>query len=128
MNRIMNKKEIANELCKRMRTFKTRIKTSSRDVSFRNRLLKREAIWVLEILESIIIDNMNMATPDEKSEFSFSKGFVLGGYYMPEREVRHPRHGHTVVSPAKIVPYAQFKDTFRYKMTRFSEENECTND
>ena len=128
MKRIMNKKDIAKEMCKRIATFEKKVKPSNLMAGFRHRLLKREAAWILEILEEIIIDNMNMATKDEKSQLSFTPGFVIGGYYMPEREVRHPRYGHTVVSPEKIVPYITFKDTFRNKINRRTEDDECTND
>ena len=47
-----------------------------------------------------------------------SLGFVIGGRYAPKREVKDPRNGETVMTPAKYIPYARFKPSFRKKINK----------
>jgi len=73
---------------------------------------------VLDALDDIIVDNMSMATKDEPSEIRLSLGFILGGRYSPKHEVRDPRTGESVMTPAKYIPYAKFSPAFRKKINK----------
>ena len=70
----------------------------------------------LKALDEIIVENMSTATKTEPSEIYLSLGFVIGGRYAPKREARDPRDGSTVITPAKYIPYARFKPSFRKKI------------
>lgn len=73
---------------------------------------------VLKALDDIIVENMSAATKTEPSEIHLSHGFVFGGRYSPKREVKDPRNGETVMTPAKYIPYARFKTSFRQKINK----------
>ena len=73
---------------------------------------------VLNALDDIIVENMGMATKKEPSEICLSLGFVFGGKYSPKREVRDPRTGEKVITPAKFIPYAKFTPSFRKKINK----------
>ena len=61
---------------------------------------------------------MSAATKTEPSEIHLSHGFVFGGRYSPKHEVKDPRNGETVMTPAKYIPYARFKTSFRQKINK----------
>ena len=73
---------------------------------------------VLRALDEIIVENMSAATKTEPSEIHLSHGFVFGGRYAPKREVKDPRNGNLVMTPAKYIPYARFKTSFRQKINK----------
>ena len=100
MERVMKRKELIEELAARTGFYKSNIKL------------------MLESLDDVIIENMSMATKKEPSELYLSLGFVIGGRYAPKREVKDPRNGETVITPAKYIPYARFKTSFRKKINK----------
>ena len=61
---------------------------------------------------------MSTATEDNPSEIRLSLGFVFGGRYSPEHEVRDPRTQEKIITPAKFIPYAKFRAAFRKKMNK----------
>lgn len=73
---------------------------------------------VLDALDEIIVSNMSTATEDNPSEIRLSLGFVFGGRYSPEHEVRDPRTQEKVITPAKFIPYAKFSPAFRKKINK----------
>lgn len=73
---------------------------------------------MLDALEEVIIENMSAATKTEPSEIHLSHGFVFGGRYSPKHEARDPRNGNVVITPAKYIPYARFKPSFRKKINK----------
>ena len=73
---------------------------------------------VLKALDEIIVQHMSAATKTEPSELYLSHGFVIGGRYSPKHEVKDPRNGQVVVTPAKYIPYARFKTSFRQKINK----------
>lgn len=101
----MQKEQLIDELASRTKFFKHNIKT------------------MLDALDDIIVDNMSMATEDEPSEIRLSLGFVFGGRYSPEHEVRDPRDGTLVTTPAKYIPYAKFSPNFRKKINKNTKKN-----
>lgn len=73
---------------------------------------------VLKALDDIIVQHMSTATKTEPSELYLSHGFVIGGRYSPKHEAKDPRNGQIVVTPAKYIPYARFKPSFRKKINK----------
>lgn len=100
MERVLKRRQLVDELAERTGFFKYNLEE------------------MLNALDDIIVENMSMATKTEPSEIHLSHGFVFGGRYTPKREVRDPRNGDTVITPAKYIPYARFKTSFRQKINR----------
>lgn len=100
MERVLKRKQLVDELSQRTGFYKQNIHD------------------MLDALDDIIVENMSMATKTEPSEVHLSLGFVFGGRYTPRREVRDPRNGNVVMTPAKYIPYAKFKTSFRKKINK----------
>ena len=100
MERILKRKELIDELAERTGFYKYNID------------------FMLDALDDIIVENMATATKKEPSEIHLSHGFVFGGRYSPRHEVKDPRNGETVMTPAKYIPYARFKPSFRKKINK----------
>jgi len=100
MERVLKRKQLVDELAKRTNFYKHNLNE------------------ILDALDDIIVENMSMATKTEPSEIHLSLGFVFGGRYTPKREVRDPRNGNVVMTPAKYIPYARFKTSFRKKINK----------
>ena len=98
MNRVMKRKELVDEL------------------SVRTGFYKKNILEILDALDDVIVENMSMAKKTKPSEVYLSNGFVFGGKYSPRHEVRNPQTGEMVMTPAKYVPYAKFKSSFRKKI------------
>lgn len=79
---------------------------------------------MLKALDEIIVENMSTATKTEPSEIYLSLGFIIGGRYVPKRKVKDPRNGKTVTSPAKYIPYAKFKTSFRNKINKKRDDED----
>lgn len=100
MDRVLKRKQLVDELHLRTGFFKKNIDE------------------ILDALDDVIVENMSAATKTEPSEIHLSHGFVFGGRYSPKHEVKDPRNGETVMTPAKYIPYARFKTSFRQKINR----------
>ena len=100
MERVLKRKQLVDELATRTGFYKQNIHD------------------MLDALDDIIVENMSAATKTEPSEVHLSLGFVFGGRYTPKREVRDPRNGNVVMTPAKYIPYAKFKTSFRKKINK----------
>lgn len=100
MERVMKRQELVDELSARTGFYKTNVNA------------------MLDALDDIIVENMSMATNKEPSEIRLSLGFTFGGRYSPKREVRDPRTGEKVMTPAKFIPYAKFSPSFRKKINK----------
>lgn len=100
MERVLKRKELVDELAARTKFFKCNIDA------------------MLDALDDIIVENMSAATKTEPSEIHLSHGFVFGGRYTPRREAKDPRNGETIMTPAKYIPYARFKPSFRKKINK----------
>lgn len=100
MERVMKRKELVDELAARTGFYKTNINS------------------MLDALDDLIVEHMSTATKTQPSELYLSLGFVIGGRYAPKREVKDPRNGETVMTPAKYIPYARFKPSFRKKINK----------
>lgn len=100
MERVLKRKQLVDELAERTGFYKYNIEA------------------MLEALDDIIVENMSTATKSEPSEIHLSLGFVFGGRFSPKRKVRDPRNGDMVMTPAKYIPYAKFKTSFRQKINK----------
>ena len=100
MERVMKRKQLVDELSERTGFYKNNIDA------------------MLDALDDIIVENMSTATKTEPSEIYLSLGFVIGGRYSPKHEVKDPRNGNIVRTPAKYIPYARFKPSFRKKINK----------
>ena len=100
MERVMKRKQLVDEL------------------NARTGFYKKNIDEILNALDDIIVENMSMATKTEPSEVCLSLGFIFGGRYSPKREVRDPRNGNVVMTPAKYIPYARFTPSFRKKINK----------
>lgn len=100
MERILKRKQLVDELSERTGFFKYNVEA------------------MLDALDDIIVENMSTATKTEPSEIHLSHGFVFGGRFSPKRQVRDPRNGEMVMTPAKYIPYARFKTSFRQKINK----------
>lgn len=100
MERVLKRKELIDELAERTGFYKYNIDA------------------MLDALDDIIVENMSTATKKEPSEIHLSLGFVFGGRYSPKHEAKDPRNGETVITPAKYIPYARFKPSFRKKINK----------
>lgn len=100
MERVLKRKELVEELALRTNFYKKNIDT------------------ILDALDDVIVENMSAATKKEPSEIHLSLGFVFGGRYSPKHEVRDPRTGEKVMTPAKYIPYARFSPNFRKKINK----------
>lgn len=100
MERVMKRKQLVDEL------------------NARTGFYKKNIDEILNALDDIIVENMSMATKTEPSEVCLSLGFTFGGRYSPKREVRDPRNGNVVMTPAKYIPYARFTPSFRKKINK----------
>lgn len=87
-------------------------------LSERTGFYKKNIDEMLGALDDVIVENMSAATKTEPSEIHLSSGFVFGGRYAPKRLVTDPRDGSTVMTPAKYIPYAKFKPSFRKKINK----------
>lgn len=100
MERVLKRKQLIDELSTRTGFYKHNIDT------------------ILDALDDIIVENMSTATKTEPSEIHLSLGFVFGGRFSPKREAKDPRDGSTIITPAKYIPYARFKPSFRKKINK----------
>lgn len=100
MERVLKRKELVDELAERTGFYKYNIDA------------------MLDALDDVIVENMSTATKKEPSEIHLSLGFVFGGRFSPKHEVKDPRNGETVITPAKYIPYARFKPSFRKKINK----------
>ena len=100
MERILKRKQLVDELSERTGFYKYNVEA------------------MLDALDDIIVENMSTATKTDPSEVHLSHGFVFGGRFSPKRQVRDPRNGEMVMTPAKYIPYARFKTSFRQKINK----------
>lgn len=100
MERVLKRKQLVDILSERTGFYKQNIDT------------------MLDALDDVIVENMSTATKTEPSEIHLSLGFVFGGRFSPKREAKDPRDGSIIMTPAKYIPYARFKPSFRKKINK----------
>ena len=70
---------------------------------------------VANALEDIILESLQSATFEQDSELHLAKGVRICARRVPEGEAKDPRTGEMIISPEKVIPYAEFKPTLRLK-------------
>lgn len=98
MERIMKKQELIEELAARTGFY------------------KKNMTEVVDALADIIEDSFKTATLKDQSELHLAPGVVLIGTRKPAGEAKDPRNGETIISPEKVIPSAQFKQSIRLKL------------
>ena len=98
MQQIMKKPELVDALAEKTGFYKKNMKD------------------VVDALEEIIVDNFKAATYDSPSELHLATGIVIGGRRVPEHESIDPRDRSVVMTPEKVIPYAEFKPSIRKKL------------
>lgn len=77
---------------------------------------KKNMMSVVDSLPDIILEQLQTATFEQDAEIHLIPGLVIGGRRVPAREAKDPRTGEVIVSPEKVIPYAEFKPTLRLKL------------
>lgn len=98
MERIIKKTELVEEL-------------AARTGFYKNSMLS-----VVNALEDIILESLQTATLDEDSELHLRHGVVIRGKRVPEHEATDPRTQEKIITPEKVIPSAEFKQSVRQKL------------
>lgn len=107
MKRQMDKKDLIDELSKRTNFYKKYTK------------------MFIDALEDILLENMLMATEDERSRVSLMGGALqIGGYWRPDKIVRDLRTGEDIFSKGRIIPYARLKQRMKYRQVFHPDDDE----
>lgn len=77
---------------------------------------KKNMVSVVDSLPDIILEQLQTATFEHDAEIHLIPGLVIGGRRVPAREAKDPRTGEVIISPEKVIPYAEFKPTLRLKL------------
>ena len=98
MERIMKKDELVDEL------------------SLRTPFYKKNLREIVDALSDIIIEHFDTAEFGADSELHLAPGVVLCGKRKPEGESIDPRDRSVIITPEKVIPYAEFKPSIRNKL------------
>ena len=86
------------------------------ELAARTGFYKKNMKEVVDALPDIILEQLQTATFEHDAEIHLAPGLVIGGRRVPAREAKDPRTGEVIVSPEKVIPYAEFKPTLRLKL------------
>jgi nucleoid DNA-binding protein len=100
MERIMKKPELAEELAARTGFYKKNMRE------------------VVDALADIVLENLQTAgvKDDEHSELHIAPGVLICGRRVLAHESINPQDRSTVMTPEKVIPYAEFKPSIRQKL------------
>ena len=96
----MKKDDIIDELAERTGFFKKNIRD------------------MMDALSNLIEEQLLTAEFDQDSELVIVPGIVICGKRVPDRMVKDPRDNSDIVSPEKVIPYANFKQSIRKKLRK----------
>lgn len=88
----------------------------ARELAARTGFYIKNMVEVVNALNDIVIEHFDTATFDECSELHIATGVIIGGKRTPERESINPQDRSPIVTPEKVVPYAEFKPSVRLKL------------
>jgi len=71
---------------------------------------------MLEALEQVILENMKLAKINFDSEMYIAKGLYLHGERRAEHEAKDPRNQNIIITPEKVIPSCEFRQSFRDKL------------
>ena len=79
---------------------------------------KKNMREVVDALAEIVLENLQTAgvKDDEHSELHIAPGVLICGRRVLEHESINPQDRSTVITPEKVIPYAEFKPSIRQKL------------
>ena len=100
MERIMKKPELVEALAEKTGFYKKHMRE------------------VVDALADIVLENLQTAgvEDDEHSELHIAPGVLICGRRVPAHESINPQDRSVVMTPEKVIPYAQFKPSIRNKL------------
>ena len=76
----------------------------------------KNMVAVVDAIPIVLLDILQEATFEENSEIQLMPGVVIGGRRVPSHESINPQDRSTVITPEKVIPYAEFKPSIRQKL------------
>lgn len=100
MERIMKKEEIASALAEKTGFYKKNMRD------------------VVDALAEIVLENLQTAgvKDNEHSELHIAPGVLICGRRVLAHESINPQDRSVVMTPEKVIPYAEFKSSIRQKL------------
>ena len=77
---------------------------------------KKNMRAVVDALPDIILEQLQTATFEQDAEIKLIPGLTICGRRVPAGEAKDPRTGESIISPEKVIPYAEFKPTLRLRL------------
>jgi len=71
---------------------------------------------MMEALEQVILENMKLAKLEHDSELYIAKGIYFHGVRKEEHETIDPRNRDITITPEKVIPSCEFRQSFRDKL------------
>ena len=76
----------------------------------------KNMVTVVDAIPTVLLDILQEATFEENSELQLMPGLIIGGRRVPSHESINPQDRSTVITPEKVIPYAEFKPSIRQKL------------
>lgn len=86
------------------------------ELAARTGYYKKNCKYIVDILADIVTEHFETATYDEPAELHIAPGVVICGRRVPEHEAKDPRTNTDIITPEKVIPYAEFKPSIRNKL------------
>ena len=88
------------------------------ELAARTGFYKRNMREVVDALADIVLDSLQTAgvNEDEHSELHIAPGVLICGRRVLEHESINPQDRSVIITPEKVIPYAEFKPSIRQKL------------
>lgn len=88
------------------------------ELAARTGFYKKNMREVVDALADIVLENLQTAgvKDDEHSELHIAPGVLICGRRVLSHESINPQDRSTVMTPEKVIPYAEFKPSIRQKL------------
>lgn len=88
------------------------------ELSARTGFYKKHMREVVDALADIVLESLQTAgvKDDEHSELHIAPGVLICGRRVLAHESINPQDRSTVITPEKVIPYAEFKPSIRQKL------------
>lgn len=88
------------------------------ELAARTGFYKKNMREVVDALADIVLENLQTAgvKDDEHSELHIAPGVLICGRRVLAHESINPQDRSTVMTPEKVIPYAEFKPSIRQKL------------
>ena len=79
---------------------------------------KKNMREVVDALAEIVLESLQTAgvNDDEHSELHIAPGVLICGRRVPAHESINPQDRSVIMTPEKVIPYAEFKPSIRQKL------------